>query len=40
MLFRSWPHNPVGRNEDIVSAGGGGVCDIPYRIGGIVPSTI
>ena len=28
-----WPYNPMGYNEDVVSAlGGGGVCHIPHRI--------
>ena len=40
-----WPHNPMGHNEDVVSAGGGGgggggVCHIPHRIGEKLPGTI
>ena len=39
-----WPHNPMGHNEDVVSAwgggGGGGVCHIPHRIGEKLPDTI
>ncbi|RVW24076.1 Transposon Ty3-G Gag-Pol polyprotein [Vitis vinifera] len=27
-----WPRNPMGHNEDVVSAWGG-VCDVPHRIG-------
>ena len=34
-----WPRNLVGHNEGVVFAWGG-VCDIPYRIGGKVPSAI
>ena len=34
-----WPRNPVGHNEDVVSAWGG-VCDIPHRIGGKVSGAI
>ena len=36
-----WPRNPMGHNEDVVSAGGGGgVCHIPHRIGEKFPGTI
>ena len=34
-----WPHNPMGHNEDVVSAWGG-VCDVPHRIGENVPDAI
>ena len=27
-----WPRNPMGHNEDVVSAWGG-VCDVPHQIG-------
>ena len=31
----------MGHNEDVVSAwGGGGVCDVPHRIGENVPGAI
>ena len=30
----------MGHNEDIVSAWGGGVCDVPHRIGEKVPGII
>ena len=38
-----WPRNPMGHNEDVVSAwggGGGGVCHIPHRIGEKLLGTI
>ena len=36
-----WPRNPMGHNEDVVSAwGGGGICDVPHRIGEEVPGAI
>ena len=40
-----WPRNPMGHNEDVVSAwggggGGGGVCHIPHRIGEKLSGTI
>ena len=34
-----WPRNPMGHNEDVVSAWGG-VCDVPHRIGENVPGTL
>ena len=34
-----WPRNPMGHNEDVVSAWGG-ICDIPHRIGEEVPGAI
>ena len=34
-----WPHNPMGQNEDVVSAWGG-ICDVPHRIGEEVPDAI
>ena len=34
-----WPRNPMGHNEDVVSAWGG-VCHIPHRIGEKLPGTI
>ena len=34
-----WPRNPMGHNEDVVSAWGG-VCDVPHRIGENVPGAI
>ena len=34
-----WPCNPIGHNEDIVSAWGG-VCDVPHQIGENVPDAI
>ena len=32
----------MGHNEDVVSAlgGGGGICDVPHRIGEKVPGAI
>ena len=33
------PRNPMGHNEDVVSAWGG-VCDVPHRIGENVPDAI
>ena len=37
-----WPRNPMGHNEDVGSAWGGGgcVCDVPHRIGENVSSAI
>ena len=32
-------HNPMGHNEDVVSAWGG-ICDVPHRIGEQVPGAI
>ena len=34
-----WPRNPMGHNEDVVSAWGG-VCDVPHRIGEKVHGAI
>ena len=34
-----WPCNPMGHNEDVVSAWGG-VCDVPHRIWEKVYSAI
>ena len=34
-----WPRNPMGHNEDVVSAWGG-VCDVPHRIWENVPGAI
>ena len=34
-----WPRNPMGHNEDVVSAWGG-ICDVPHRIGEEVPGAI
>ena len=34
-----WPRNPMGHNEDVVSAWRG-VCDVPHRIGEQVPDAI
>ena len=30
----------MGHNEDVVSAWGGGVCDVPHQIGEKVPDAI
>ena len=38
-LLSVWPRNPMGHNEDVVSAWGG-VCDVPHRIGENVPGAI
>ena len=35
-----WPRNPMGHNEDVVSAWGGCVCDVPHQIGEKVPGAI
>ncbi|RVW82945.1 (-)-germacrene D synthase [Vitis vinifera] len=34
-----WPRNPMGHNEDVVSAWGG-ICNVPHRIGEQVPGAI
>ena len=34
-----WSRNPMGHNEDVVSAWGG-VCDVPHRIGEKVHGAI
>ena len=34
-----WPRNPMGHNEDVVSAWGG-ICDVPHRIEDEVPGAI
>ena len=34
-----WPRNPMGHNEDVVSAWGG-ICDVPHWIGEQVPDAI
>ena len=34
-----WPRNPMGHNENVVSAWGG-ICDVPHWIGEQVPGTI
>ena len=34
-----WPCNPMGHNEDVVSAWGG-ICDVPHWIGEEVPGSI
>ena len=34
-----WPRNPMGHNDDVVSAWGD-VCDVPHRIGENVPGAI
>ena len=34
-----WPRDPMGHNEDVVSAWGG-ICDVPHQIGEEVPGAI
>ena len=34
-----WPRNPMGHNDDVVSAWGG-ICDVPHHIWENVPGAI